>query len=300
MKLVRILFMIALCLFLEARAFGSGTSGHDQMAEKGTGSTLDEWERDPDWVRARELEQMGIDRIMGKRNRIELDLGYAYLSDNFGNWENGRLMYLRRELTFVYFFELEGFSRREGRGVQLVGGIYKDWNLWLYTYTAAAAGTNSEYLPRYRFDHDFNFKFGKKKNYVFTVGGAYVDYHINHHDLILSAGLTGYFEKWILEYRIFRNISYPGSVGSFSHTFDVTYGSEGTHWTSLVFSFGKQAYNATELVTPEKIDQNSRELLFKHRHWIGRNWGLYGETSFFHLNGEYTKYGLTLGAFLDF
>jgi YaiO family outer membrane protein len=300
MRIVRILFIIAICWLLEAPALGSETSGHDQVKENRTDSTVDEWERDPDWVKARELEQTGIERIMGKRNRIELDLGYDYLSDNYGNWKNIRLMYLRRELTFVYFFELESFFRKEGNGLQLVGGIYKDWNKWLYTYTALAAGTNVEYLPHYRLDHDFNFKFGKKINYVFTVGGTYIDYHINHRDWILSAGLTGYFNKWILGYRIFRNISYPGSVSSFSHTFNVTYGSEGTHWTSLVFSFGKQAYNATELVTPERINRNSHELLFKHRHWIGKNWGLYGETSIFHLNDEYTKYGLTLGVFWDF
>ncbi len=300
MRIVRVLFIIAICWFLGAPAFGSETSGHDKMTENRTDSTLDEWERDPDWVKAKELEQFGVDRIMGKRNRIELDLGYAYLSDHFGNWENGRLMYLRRELTFVYFFELESFFRKEGNGVQLVGGIYKDWNLWLYTYTAAAAGTNSDYLPRYRFDHDFNLKFGKKRNYVFTVGGTYVDYHVNHRDFILSAGLTGYFNKWILEYRIFRNISNPGNVGSFSNAFKVTYGSEGTHWTSLLFSFGNQAYYSTELVSPEKVDQKSQELLLKHRRWIGKNWGLYGETSFFRLSDEYKKVGLTLGVFWDF
>lgn len=300
MRIERILFMIAMSWVLAGSVFGFETSKHDSMTKTRVDSTLDEWEQDPDWVKARELEQMGIDRIMGERNRIELDVGYAYLSNNYGSWENGRLMYLRRELTFTYFFELEGFSRKEGDGVLFVGGIYKDWNPWLYTYSAAAAGTNSEYLPHYRFDHDFNFKFGKKRNYVLTVGGTYVDYHVRHHDVILSAGLTGYFNKWILGYRIFRNISYPGSVGSFSHTVDVTHGSEGTHWTSLVFSFGKQAYNATEVTTPERINRNSHELLFKHRHWIGKNWGLYGETSLFHLNDEYTKYAFTLGVFRDF
>ena len=253
MNIVRIFFIIAICWFFGAPALGSETSGHDQMTENRTDSTLDEWERDPDWVKAKELEQFGIGRIMGKRNRIELDLGYDYLSDHYGNWENSRLMYLRRGLTFVYFFELGTFFRKEGNGVQLVGGIYKDWNLWLYTYTAAAAGTNSDYLPHYRFDHDFNFKFGKKRNYVFTVGGTYVDYHVNHRDLILSAGLAGYFNKWILEYRIFRKLSNPGNVVSFSNTFGVTYGSEGTHWRSLLFSFGNQAYYSTELASPEKV-----------------------------------------------
>jgi YaiO family outer membrane protein len=300
MRIMRILFIIAMCWLLEAPAFGSETSGHDPMTENRTDSAPDEWERDPDWVRARELEQMGIDRIMGKRNRVELDLCYAYLSNNYGNWENGRLMYLRRELTFVYFFELEGFSRKEGRGVQLVGGIYKDWNPWLYTYTALAGGTNSDYLPLFRFDHDFNFKFGEKKDYVFTVGAAYVDYHVSHSDLILYAGLTGYFNKWILGYRIFGNISNPGSAWSFSNTFEVTYGSEGTHWTSLLFSFGNQAYYSAELESPEKVDQKSWELVLRHRHWIGKNWGVNAEASFFRLREEYKKYGLALGAFLDF
>jgi YaiO family outer membrane protein len=300
MKAAGFLFVIAICWFWGTPTFGSEASRYDKMTERGSDATLDEWERDPDWVKARELEQMGIDRIMGKRNRIELDVGYDHLSDNFGNWKNVKLEYLRRELTFVYFFELEGFSRKEGRGVQLVGGIYKDWNPWLYTYTALAGGTNSDYLPLFRFDHDFNFKFGEKKDYVFTVGAAYVDYHVSHSDLILYAGLTGYFNKWILGYRIFGNISNPGSAWSFSNTFEVTYGSEGTHWTSLLFSFGNQAYYSAELESPEKVDQKSWELVLRHRHWIGKNWGVNAEASFFRLREEYKKYGLALGAFLDF
>jgi len=306
MKRWNVLVMIAMFGFGTVHAYGSEASEFNKLAKNRTelvaqiNSTLDEWERDPDWVKARELEKIGVDRIMGKRNQFELDLGYDYLTDNFGHWENFRMKYLRREMTYVYFVELESFFRREGNGVQLVGGIYKDWKSWLYTYTAVAAGTNSEYLPQFRFDHDFNFKFGKKRNYVFTVGGTYVDYHVNHRDVVLSAGLTGYFDKWILGYRVFRNISYPDSVGSYSNLFEVTYGREGNHWTSLLFSFGNQAYASTELISPEKVDQTLVELRLKHQHWIGKNWGLFGEGRFFRLSDEYKKYGLTLGVFLDF
>lgn len=262
-----ILFIITVFCLLAAPVLASETSQYDKVTQNGTEvmaqipSTLDEWERDPDWVAARELEEIGIDRIMGKRNRLEIDFSYDYLSNDYGTWKNFRLMYLRRELTFVYFFELQNFFREEGNGVQLVGGLYKDWNAWLYTYTALAAGTNAVYLPRVRFDQDFNFKFGKSRNYVFTVGGTYVDYHVNPSYLILSAGLSGYFDKWILGYRLFRNISIPGSVGSFSNSFELTYGREGSHWSSLTFSFGNQAYLSTELVNPVRINQDSQLLL---------------------------------------
>jgi len=300
MKTVGILFIIAICWLWGSPTFGSEASGDNKVTEKGSDTTLDEWERDPDWLKAKELEQLGIDRMMGKRNRVELDVGYEHLSDDYGNWENVRFEYLRRELTFVYCVDLEGFSRKEGRGALLVGRIYKDWNPWLYTYTALAVGTNVDYLPLFRFDHDFNFKFGEKKDYFFTVGAAYVDYHVNHSDVILYAGLTGYFGKWILGYRIFGNISNPGSVWSFSNTFEATYGSEGTHWTSLLFSFGNQAYYATELASPENVAQKSWDLLLRHRHWIGKNWGVKAEAGFFRLRDAYKKYGLLLGAFLDF
>jgi YaiO family outer membrane protein len=305
MKGLRFFVILVVC-FWGATALGSNPSGVDQGSKEGSGRTgqrgpmPDEWERDPDWVKARELEEMGVDRIMGKRNRMEFDLGYASLSDQYGSWKNSRLMYLRRELTFTYFFEMEGFLRKDGDGVLWTGGIIKDWKPWFYTYTALATGTNSNYLPQFRFDQDLNFKFGKKREFVFTLGGTYVDYHADHEDLIFSAGITGYFNKWILGYRIFRNISYPGSVGSLSHTFDVTYGREGSHWTSLVFSYGNQAYSSTELASPEKVDQTSQEILLKHRHWMAENWGLYGEASAFHLNNEYRKYGFTLGVFWDF
>jgi YaiO family outer membrane protein len=300
LKTAGILLAVTICWPWGSPAFGSEAPMSNKLTEKGADATLDEWERDPEWRKARELEQTGVDRIMGKRNRMELDLGYDHLSDHYGGWENVRLEYLRRNLTFVYCLEAEGFSRKEGKGAQFVGRIYKDWNPWLYTYTALAGGTNSDYLPLVRFDHDFNLKFGEKKDYVFTVGTTYIDYHVNHRDWILYGGLTGYFYKWILGYRIFGNLSNPGSVWSLSHAFEVTYGSEGTHWTSLLFSFGNQAYFATELESPEKVNQKSWDLLLKHRHWIGKDWGVTAETGFYRLREAYKKYGFNLGVFLDF
>ena len=306
MKGLRMFVIMMICL-----AWGTGASGYDpsggdpkpkeqpvRTAQRGP--MPDEWERDPDWVKARELEEMGVDRVMGKRNRMEIDLGYASVSDGFGSWKSSRVMYLRRELTYTYFLEMEGFVRNDGNGVLWTGGIYKDWNPGFYTYTALASGTNSDYLPQFRIDHDLNFKFGKNREFVWTVGAAYIDYHVDHRDFVLSTGLTGYFDKWILGYRVFWNVSSPGRVGSFSQTFDVTYGKEGEHWTSLIFSYGNQAYSSTDLASPETIDQTSREVLLKHRHWIGENWGLYGETSAFHLQDGYGKYGFRLGVFWDF
>ncbi len=115
MRRLGILAMIAIFGFGTAHTYGSETSGTNPMTQNRAElkaeltSTLDEWERDPDWVKARELEKIGIDRIMGKRNQFELDLGYDYLTNHFGHWKNIRMKYLRREMTYHYFLELESF-----------------------------------------------------------------------------------------------------------------------------------------------------------------------------------------------
>jgi YaiO family outer membrane protein len=238
-----------------------------------------------------------------RSQRVEANLLYESLSphDIYGSWTNILLTYYTSPKSgLTWFFQLGGFSRKIGDALLGVGGAYKDWGERFYTYTALAAGSDSAYLPQVRFDNDFNIKFGDKRNIVWTLGITYVNYHNGHQDLILSSGITLYFQGLVTTYRIFRNKSDPGNVTSFSHLIDAAYGKEGNQWTNFTISFGNQAYLADYLAKPEEVDQDSLYLILKHRRWIKKGWGILGDLSYFKLEDGYKKFGLSIGFFMEF
>jgi YaiO family outer membrane protein len=238
-----------------------------------------------------------------RSRRVEANVLYENLSphDIYGSWSHILVSYYsspQRGLT--WFLQLGGFTRNAGDALLGVAGAYKDWSDRFYTYSALSSGTDSAYLPKFRIDNDFNFKLGEKRNIVWTLGVIYLNYYNAHEDLILSSGITLYFQGLVTTYRIFRNRSNPGSITSLSHLIDAAYGREGWQWTNLTFSFGNQAYLADYLVKPEEVDQNSLYLVLKHRRWIKKDWGILGDMSFFKLEDGYNKFGLSLGFFKEF
>jgi len=238
-----------------------------------------------------------------RKNRIEFSGAYEYLSPNagYGNWGTLTAAFYRKERPdLTWFTQLQLFTRPDGNGLLAGAGAYKDWTSSLYTYTAVAVGTDVEYLPQIRVDHDFNFKFGPEKKFVWIIGGTYIGYYDVHRDFILSTGLMAYLGDWVLEYRIFRNLSSPGWVESFSHLFSIAYGQEGRHWTTANFSFGKQAYQATSLAAPEAVSNNSFLVSLNHRKWLAKNHGVFGELSYFDLQSTYKKGGFLFGFFREF
>lgn len=237
------------------------------------------------------------------KNRVEIAGSYDYVSphDVFGDWETVSAAFYRKERQdFTWYGELDAFTRKEGKGMLGVAGAYKDWTDALYTFTALAVGTNVVYLPDSRIDHTFNIKFGPEQKLVWLIGGTSIHYYTHHRDFILSTGMTAHLDTWVPEYRIFRNISSPGSLVSYSHLLSLAYGREMWQWTTAVVGFGKQAYQATELATPEDVTSNSLSVTLKHRRWLKNNYGLMGEVSYFNLHGSYKKGGFLLGVFRDF
>ena len=238
-----------------------------------------------------------------KTKRVEVSYSFENLQPHstYGNWNTGNFAFYDKRLPdFTYFLQSSVYNRDDGNGVTGTVGAYKDWADFIYTYSSITAGSHSNYLPKFRGDHDFNFKVGQNKNLVLTAGISYIDYFDVHRDLILSGGPTLYLDKWVLQYRLFHNESDPGSVRSFSHLVSVGYGAEGWQWTYLDFSFGKQAYMATSLATPEAVNQNSMTITLKHRHWLGKDYGIFGDVSYFKLQDAYKKTGLTCGFFYEF
>lgn len=241
--------------------------------------------------------------VSEKNQRLEAKFSYEYLNPKsvYGTRETFDLYYYNKHANdLTYFLQLGIFDREEGKA--LLGGLgaYKDWKSNFYTYSALSIGTNSEYLPRFRIDNDFNFKVGPEKNIVLTAGITYIEYFDVHEDVILSAGLTYYQNMWVSGYRFFRNHSDPGDSISYSHLVNIAYGSEESHWTYLIFSYGNQAYLATSLSNPEEIDQDALSITLKHRRRIKDNYGVILETGFFELEDGYKKYLFAPGVFMEF
>lgn len=234
--------------------------------------------------------------------RLDTSFSYEHLSPNgtYGSW---------KALNAALYFPLPGFSafaqasahsRRDGKGVLAAGGGYRDWSPDFYTYTSVAGASNSSYLPRFRLDQDFNLKLLDSRTLVVTGGVSYIKYHDVHEDLVFSAGPSLYSGPWIFSYKLFRNISNPGSVKSYTHVQSAGYGSEGAHWTFLTASQGKQAYLATYLSDPQEVRQSAVSFMLNHRHWLNKDFGVTGDVSWFELKDGYKKYGVSLGCFFYF
>ncbi|MCX8031624.1 MAG: YaiO family outer membrane beta-barrel protein [Thermodesulfovibrionales bacterium] len=235
--------------------------------------------------------------------RLDFEFSHELLSPKkiYGTWNSTNLNFFHRPIeTFTYFLGVSGFSRKEGQALQLTGGVYKDWKDWLYTYSALSCGTNSSYLFRYRLDHEFFFKLGKKKNIAPSIGVSHIKYFSPHKDLITLGGLTYYGDGFNITYKHFINISEPGSIVSQSHMFSLEIGKDKKAFTYLNISFGKQAYLATYLASPEEIRQNSHYIVLKHRHWIGKFWGSIFGLNYLNLKEGYDKYGFSVGIFREF
>lgn len=241
--------------------------------------------------------------IIGEQDRFEISLGYEYLDPNdiYGVWKSLNLSYYQRyskDLTLVYQAGL--FGRDEGDAALFALGAYKDWTPTLYTFSQVTVGTDSEYLPKYRFDNDFYFKFGDHLQWVGIVGLTYIDYHDVHSDFIPSLGLTYYAPRYNITYRFFSNISDPGNVYSATHLLSAGYGAEKEYWTYLDISYGNQAYNSVLDSGFSYFDEDGLNIELKHRHWLMENTGIFGSLGFFQLDNGYDKYLFRIGYFKEF
>jgi len=80
--------------------------------------------------------------------------------------------------------------------------------------------------------------------------------------------------QWIFSYRYTGNKSNPGAVSSNSQTFGAGFGQEYEKWVFLSLNSGTQSYMASYLLTPEKIDDSSNEIMLNARYWLKHDSGL--------------------------
>jgi YaiO family outer membrane protein len=245
----------------------------------------------------REGDTLQIDKTAPRNERpmrIEASYSFDYLDpkDPYGEWHSGQISFYHTVTPdFTYFIQGAGYNREEGTGATGTIGVYKGWTSYLYTFTSVSAGTKVDYLPEFRVDQDFNFNVWPSKKLNFVAGVSYIDYFEDSSGWIFSGGPMIAYDKWLLHYRLFYNISDPGSVTSFSHLISLGYGQEGWQWTYLNVSFGKQAYLAT-YVTPQEVNQNSLSINLRHRHWLDKYYGVFGDVNYSKLEDGYDRYGI--------
>jgi len=236
-------------------------------------------------------------------DRFEISYSHDYLDhkNTYGTWDTINMTnYQHIADGLTVFYQAELHRRKSGDAILGSVGAYKDWSDYFYTYTQVTAGSKSEYLPKFRIDNDFNFKFGEKKNIVTVLGLTYINAHDVHRDKIISAGLMYYAPKYNISYRFFRNLSNPGNVISYSHTLSIGYGQEKLQWLYLDLSLGNPAYLAIDVSLLEEVHQNSSEAKISYRKWLTNSTGFYGSVGYFKLSDGYDKYHFNVGYFIEY
>lgn len=182
----------------------------------------------------------------------------------------------------------------------LVWGMYKDWDESLYTYSSVAVGTTSNVLPRFRFHNEFNYKLGKNKNTLITVGLSYIKYHNDYEDFTFIYGLSFYFDGGVLTYKRFNSNINPGGTNPSTDLFSLGLGKEKKMWLYVDYSFGNQSYLVSNLYSlPFIFDENFRFYKINYRTWITDNKGLFVEYNYLNLNRYYSKNGFMVGIFYE-
>ncbi len=238
--------------------------------------------------------------------RIDIGYSYDFLDPHgvYGSWNIGTVTYYNNSIKkFNYFIEADGFSRTiEGEGFLATIGAYTIWTPWLYTYSDISSGTNYLYLPEFRVDNNFNFKLGKYKNIVWEIGGSYIKYNDNNLNLIASTGITYYYKRWVASYRLFRTISDPGNVGSWSHLYSIGYGKRYWERTYLNVTTGNEAYLTTYLPIADqsRVNYNALDIEIRQRIWLRKDFGIIGNLDYFILQDNYRAYGITVSIFKNF
>ena len=242
---------------------------------------------------------LSIPVVQRKKNLVEVYTNREFITKNFGNWDSGGVRHTHSEDGYSWYVELNGYNRAKGDGTaaQIVGGVYKDWTPWFYSFTSVSTASNVDFLPKIRGDLDLNFKLGESKRWIWTVGGTYVNYYTPNQDTIYSSGLAYYYPGIVLSYRYYYNISDPGGVTSSSHSVSIDQGYWYNYMNTLVLSGGNQAYMATYIDDPTEVRRDSWSVLFRHRHWITEDWGLWGQVGALSVENSYNGTSLGVGLF---
>lgn len=296
LKKIKQAFLILLVFGLFPFSLTAQVSEIIEDAKKTTSNVVEEIEEQvEDYQAKREVSQ-------AYKNRLEAYYTYDYLDPDslYNAWQSQTIGYYRTVNRKFNYHLVGTFHQRYDKGVLFEAVFTRVWNRKFFNDAAISMGSDVDYLQKLRLDFNLYYKFLKKENLIASLGAAWIDYHDEHEDTILRAGLAYYYKRWIAEYVHFRNRSNPGKVDTSTNQVSIGYGREFKHWTYLIYSRGKQGYLATYLDVPEEVNSKSYEITLKHRQWLGKNYGLFIHLIYTNLDEVYEKYNASLGVFWQY
>jgi YaiO family outer membrane protein len=236
------------------------------------------------------------------KNRIDLQTAYSYRSpvEDYGRIYEGIVTWTHQHTpNLSWIASLAMYSRLEGEGALLAATDYYNWTERMYTTTAIALGTNSSYLPRFRIDQFFNYKFREAKNFILQMGFTYIDFYEQRNTEALMPGFIYYGNKWIAAYNYFAVWNHPGNKTCSSHKGSLIIGEENKSWLTLDAFYGCDAYLLTNEVLPQGVDRTTWGGSVNYRKWTKNHWGFVVEGGFYYIEAPCRQYRLLLGIFRD-
>ncbi|MCS7243765.1 MAG: YaiO family outer membrane beta-barrel protein [Candidatus Calescibacterium sp.] len=237
-------------------------------------------------------------------SRFECFYYYDYFDpiDNYGTYKTYGIRYFKKiNDNQTNFFEYYFNDRyREKKSSLFSLGMYKDWTKDLYTYSAVSFGTKSDYLPKFRLDNEFNYKTGKEKNLVFSLGTTYISYHNGYEDFTFSYGINYYFRSGVFSYKRLNSNINPGGTNPSSDLFSLGLGAEKKSWLYLNYSYGNQSYLANFYSLPFIFDKDFKFYQVSYRTWLSSNRGFMIEYNYLDLRDTYRKPGFMVGLFYEY
>jgi YaiO family outer membrane protein len=200
----------------------------------------------------------------------------------------------RRERDFWTGFV--GHERRFGASGEQAGvaNTHTFSERW-YTYAAAAASTETFFLPRYRVDGMLARKLGSENEWVVSASGFAAAAHDEHRDRSVGLGVIRYFGSGlIVDAGILWNRSSPGSVTARRQTLTATYAQPRYSLSSRV-GWGRESYQLIG-ASAELVDFASTEASVRYQRWLSSRAGATLIVEYYD-NPFYRRGGLSLSVF---
>jgi len=200
----------------------------------------------------------------------------------------------------VGYLFLHAGNRPEGDGSLVALAATHDWSSRFFTYAAAAGSLQrASYLPTSRFDVELDAKLLHDRQLVASIGGTTARYPTRHRDDVVSIGAT-YYAPLLVTYRFFHNISSPGHVESHAQLLQIGLERRGRISAYLRHSWGNEAYQLTNLVTPQNVAVSGHTTTFVVRRWVSARGGFTGEIEQQSKASDFRRFGGRIGAFYAF
>ena len=227
---------------------------------------------------------------------IEAGGFYQHVTNDFGDWRGGYARAVLAGARNVWYLEAKG--QRAFRDDGFYGSVANvhTWSSRFYTQLGVGAGSGKYVLPALREDLSLNFKLGRARAVILTVGETYVNSQLVYEDRSFFGSLSWYASGDVLLEAGGRvNWSDPGGVRTGRGTGALVLGLSGRTQVTLRGGAGSEGYQLVGAATALRRFQ-SQEASVIVRHGHGRGWGLSLEGDWYH-NPFYTRTGGQLGIF---